>query len=762
MGIKKFYSSWIKGSNFPNVDIKQIPNKKLNGISIDMNGMLHDIKATTYSYLDAKGGINKERYAFLKSKTKMELEEMYMQNLITKLEDILKKLRPMKYLVMCVDGVAPPAKINQQRSRRYKTAMESMNSPHENFFDSTCLTAGTSFMDAIDEVIRNWIKTNRYKLPKLVAYSSHRIVGEGEHKIFHILKQLLKDEEIVEDEYYHAIYGLDADFVMLSCLAPIENILLIRENYTNIVNIRELRKQLILKLTNGWKTHDKKITMQDYVIMVFFIGNDFLPSIYSLEDAKMALDEMFIHYNERQLILSDSNGNVNWVNFRWMLFFLEKKEREFLVKKACKNLDFPSTLLDSVLEKKLNPNFTMQKYSYDRTLDKYIVTSKFTNAKFEEFRSNWYAKIFGSYENAMEGSSKVGEVEELGDNEEEVEELGDNDEEVEDDEEDEEVEDDVDALDALDDIINNLGDEDAGTTKYKDDKESKTSKDAKDSHLSERVLAEYLKSELKEMCAKYIYGIQWILNYYMGGSLNYDYIYTLQYSPLLYDLLDAFDNYIDLESLPSRKDVMQTENSIKVTFLYQLVSVIPPSSAYLLPAKFRNLILPFGALSDMCPNSFKLDLDGKEKEYESIPILPPLNFQRVKYEVDAICPKVTGYVNNPKFGMEGEKYAKIKGKVPSIPRGFAFETEYLLSIDRNLHREKRDAIAQGIYVEDEIVEDRNHIRNEVIDSELGIRQTPKQYKEEEMMSPIIDSIQVEKPKDVVKYGKFKIYNGYLM
>ena len=64
----------------------------------------------------------------------------------------------------------------------------SAKSGNKSFFDKTSITPGTDFMNKLDEYLLSWLETNSYKLPELIIYSSHRLIGEGEHKIYHLLK----------------------------------------------------------------------------------------------------------------------------------------------------------------------------------------------------------------------------------------------------------------------------------------------------------------------------------------------------------------------------------------------------------------------------------------------------------------------------------------------------------------------------------------------------------------------------------------------
>src|SRR3954462_3490975 len=83
-------------------------------------------------------------------------EEMFIK-IFNYIEHLFGKIKPKKLFFMAIDGVAPRAKMNQQRARRFRTALDNEKAiekaiaqgqemPKEEPFDSNCITPGTDFM----------------------------------------------------------------------------------------------------------------------------------------------------------------------------------------------------------------------------------------------------------------------------------------------------------------------------------------------------------------------------------------------------------------------------------------------------------------------------------------------------------------------------------------------------------------------------------------------------------------------------------------
>lgn len=79
-------------------------------------------------------------------------EEMFIR-IFNYIEHLFGKIKPKQLFFMAIDGVAPRAKMNQQRARRFRTALEAetarekaiaqgVEMPKEEPFDSNCITPG--------------------------------------------------------------------------------------------------------------------------------------------------------------------------------------------------------------------------------------------------------------------------------------------------------------------------------------------------------------------------------------------------------------------------------------------------------------------------------------------------------------------------------------------------------------------------------------------------------------------------------------------
>jgi len=324
MGIPGLYR-WLRDRGYKGVLRRNVP-KFVSSFSLDANGIIHKCAQLVYAYGEFENPTRKRLIA--KADPRM-IEAEFYQTLSVKLQEIITQVRPTETLVIAVDGVAPQAKISQQRQRRFRSALEREDTV---VFDSNCITPGTDFMIRLDNFIQRWIASYQATLPPKVIYSSHMVPGEGEHKIL----DLMRSGEI-SGNGAHVLYGMDADLIMLSMISPLDHISLMREDIRDVIDIDTLKFSLQqeLKLPTA---------IPDFVVMIFTIGNDFLPHMPSLENLDRAIETLLRVYQETGVPLTTDN-DLNWPGLTQYLMNLAKEEPGLLQEEAKRDVKYPSRMI---------------------------------------------------------------------------------------------------------------------------------------------------------------------------------------------------------------------------------------------------------------------------------------------------------------------------------------------------------------------------------------------------------------------------------
>ena len=127
-------------------------------------------------------------------------------------------------------------------------------------------------------------------------------------------------------------------------------------------------------------------------------------------------------------------------------------------------------------------------------------------------------------------------------------------------------------------------------------------------------------SNLEEICHDYLEGMQWVLSYYTRGVPNWRWSYKYHYAPPASVIAEHAGTFV----LP------KYGRTVPTTPFQQLLCVLPPSSADLIPAPLCSLLTDRSSvLRPYCPEDFEIDLAGKRKEWEGIVLLPMVNFDLV-------------------------------------------------------------------------------------------------------------------------------------
>ena len=261
---------------------------------IDFNGIIHNV---------AQDVIRRYKDVGVSSESRDNIESEIISGVWERIKYYVENYKADKYII-CADGVAPLAKMFQQRKRRYLNIYKNTLDNVAITWDTNAITPGTLFMDKLNQYIRENIKGDeRYK--SKVMYSGSDECGEGEHKIFHRLKETPVSDIIV-------IHGLDADLIILSLMSHKENIYLMREmkdphtNNTvfNYLNIKELRKAILCELKMSWNIECGECEcdgaaeaaeadlIETYCTACSILGNDFIPHLLTIELKNNGIDTL--------------------------------------------------------------------------------------------------------------------------------------------------------------------------------------------------------------------------------------------------------------------------------------------------------------------------------------------------------------------------------------------------------------------------------------------------------------------------------------
>lgn len=368
MGIPKFYG-YLRKKNYNGVMQKGLPGIH-SSLFLDCNGIFHKTAQIVYSYGEYK---SEARSRFIRMVPREQLEAEHFQMISAELLKIISQVNPTDLLIIAVDGVAPQAKIAQQRSRRFRAVLGRMEEP---IFDPNSITPGTDFMRRLDLFLQRWIDLNKLILPGNFIYSSHMVPGEGEHKIMDFIR-----EGYATGKAAHVFYGMDADLIMLSLLCNLDNVYLMREDIRDVLSISNLRYNIMEEM--GLSS-----SILDFVLIVYLIGNDFLPHAPALDNLDESIDRMIDIYKSVKLPLVNNEAEIIWSNFQKFLEQLAAAEPEMMDAESKKNVTYPSRMVTAATTTRvLNTEISV-------TYKAVIETRTEKVFHFDKFRDSWYSNEF--------------------------------------------------------------------------------------------------------------------------------------------------------------------------------------------------------------------------------------------------------------------------------------------------------------------------------------------------------------------------------
>ncbi|XP_008156797.2 5'-3' exoribonuclease 1 [Eptesicus fuscus] len=574
MGVPKFYR-WIS-ERYPCLSevVKEHQIPEFDNLYLDMNGIIHQCSHP-----------NDDDVHFRISDDKIFTDIFHY------LEVLFRIIKPRKVFFMAVDGVAPRAKMNQQRGRRFRSAKEAEDKikkaiekgetlPTEARFDSNCITPGTEFMARLHEHLKYFvnkkISTDKSWQGVTIYFSGHETPGEGEHKIMEFIRSE-KAKPDHDPNTRHCLYGLDADLIMLGLTTHEAHFSLLREEVRfggkktqrvcapeettfHLLHLSLMREYIdyefsMLKDKIPFKYDIEKI-IDDWILMGFLVGNDFIPHLPHLH---INHDALPLLYGTYITILPELGGYINESGYLNLPRF-----EKYLVKLS----DFDREHFSEV--------FVDLKWFESKVGNKYL--NEAAGVAAEEARNYKEKKKSKGQENSICWAA-------LDKNREE-------------------------AVTSKDHLEDETEEDDLFETEFRQYKRT---------YYMTKMGVDIVSDDfLADQAACYIQAIQWILHYYYHGVQSWSWYYPYHYAPFLSDIRNISTLKIHFEL---GKPFMPFE---------QLLAVLPAASKNLLPTCYQHLMTSEESpIIEYYPPDFKTDLNGKQQEWEAVVLIPFIDEKRL-------------------------------------------------------------------------------------------------------------------------------------
>lgn len=637
--------------------------------------------------------------------------------------------------MIAVDGVAPRAKMNQQRSRRFRSAQEakekdeqkaelyqlmkkqnpgkvideeSQELAEKKTWDSNAITPGTPFMFILAANLRYWCQ---YKLNTDPAWEKMKVIisdasvpGEGEHKIMEFIRSQRNSPEH-DPNTRHVIYGLDADLIMLGLATHEPHFRVLREDVffqqgnprachicgqvghfaadckgepkkkqgefdekATIVqkpfiwlHVSVLREYLAIEMHPPGQNFkfDLERALDDWVFMCFFVGNDFLPHLPSLEIRDQGIDTLIqiwrdnipvmggyvtkdgiVDLKRAQVILAGLAKQEDGI-FRRRRQAEERKERNIQRRKDDEQRNMDRHNGGNKRRKNFNPGKYGDNMAPDASSLNLVSMDELNNMpslpKGGPVTHDMIVNKSQANKSAaaiMKERLKAGKAKESSADEPEPAASGD-------------AEPPVTPTTALGkrtaDEMQNAEDGTPG----RDSPTPKNAKPAEDEPAEDTVKLwetgygdRYYEQKFhvskddiafrNKVANAYVEGLAWVLLYYFQGCPSWTWYYPYHYAPFAAD-------FVDLDQLTIKFDKGKPFKPYE-----QLMGVMPAASNHTIPPVFRSLMTDEDSdIVDFYPEEFQIDLNGKKWAWQGVAILPFIDENRLLKAMATRYPQLT-------------------------------------------------------------------------------------------------------------------------
>ncbi|KAL2226848.1 UNVERIFIED_CONTAM: 5'-3' exoribonuclease 4 [Sesamum indicum] len=628
MGIPAFYRWLLERYPLSVVDVVEDSPAFANGVKIPVDTTMPNPNGFEFDnlYLDMNGIIHPcfhpENLPSPKS-----YDEVFTA-VFKYIDRIFWLIRPRKLLYMAIDGVAPRAKMNQQRARRFRAAkdaadeaslLEKQRDAHgekggasvSTGLDSNVITPGTAFMELLSSALRYYVHLRMNQDPGWkgikVILSDASVPGEGEHKIMSYIR-LQRNLPGFDPNTRHCLYGLDADLIMLALATHEVHFSVLRED---VQRAPPRKRRKIYKTGKGGKSKPSKGPDQD---LEDFISRQKFQAFLSLTtDSLCVLSKVTLFLGDvMELALAQFHESM-FVNV-WVL-------RDYLAE----SLRIPDPTVKADLERLIDdfvfmclfvgndflphvPSLEISEGAIDLLMDVYKrefvrMGGYLTDASQVNLeRVEHFVQTLASHENAIFRKRRQ-----------------------------EQTASEIHARHSSAKMNSRWKKSQSSPdhinfeAKFPVDKVNLGEDGWKERYYTEKfeVQTDDDRARVqKHAVLKYVEGICWVMHYYYEGVCSWQWFYPYHYAPFASDF--------------SGLDQLKIDFVLGKPFkpFDQLMGVLPAASAQALPLLYRKLMTdPSSPILDFYPTEFELDLNGRKQAWKAVCRLPFIEEERLLTEI---------------------------------------------------------------------------------------------------------------------------------